>query len=85
MTPTKPARRDAMLERENALFRSALSVMIERNGGLIEFAEAEFLAICARLGGDFELVGEVEKSGVSDPVIRVRLRPATVMQARRAS
>lgn len=59
-------------EKESVLIRSALAVMLERQGGTIEYTQTEFAAVKAK-HGEYVITGEVDRSGGGEPVIRVRL------------
>ncbi len=67
-------RRYTMQERENALFRSGLAVMIERAGGVLEYTQTEFATVKAR-HGEYVLRGEIETSGHDEPIIRISIAP----------
>lgn len=69
-------RRYTMQERENAIFRSGLAVLIERAGGVLEYTQTEFEGVRAR-HGEYVLTGEIDKSGPGEPIIRIRIAPDT--------
>jgi len=65
-----------MDEKGRALLDAALAVLLERAGGTVELTQSEYLAIKARRG-PYQIVGEVDKSGPGEPVIRVTLAVST--------
>jgi hypothetical protein len=58
-----------------ALLDAAFTVLIDRAGGEVELTQSEYHAIKARRG-KYVIVGEVDKSGPGESIIRVRLKPA---------
>ena len=62
-------------ERGEVLIRSALAVLLEREGGEIEYTQTEYTAVKAR-HGEYVITGEVDRSGPGEPVIRVKLVPS---------
>jgi hypothetical protein len=60
-------------EKGRALLDAALAVLLDRAGGIVELTRSEYLAIKARRG-EYQIRGEVDKSGPGEPIIRVRLR-----------
>lgn len=65
-----------MTDKESALIRSALVVLLERMGGEMAYTQTEYAAARARLG-EYLIEGQVDRSGPGEPVIRVKLIPST--------
>ena len=65
-----------MDEKGRALLDAALAVLLDRAGGTVELTQTEYAAIKARRGA-YQIVGEVDKTGPGEPIIRVTLRPST--------
>jgi hypothetical protein len=63
-------------EKMNALISSALAVVLERVGGELTYTQSEFAAVRAH-HGEYQIEGEVDRSGPGEPVIRVKLIPST--------
>jgi hypothetical protein len=72
----RPKTRATLQEKESALIRSALAVLLERQGGEMTYTQSEYAAIVATRGR-YLIEGEVDKSGPGEPVIRVKLIPDT--------
>lgn len=67
---------EVVVDKESALIRSALAVLIERAGGEISYTESEFATVRAR-HGEYQIEGTVDRSGSGEPVIRVKLIAST--------
>lgn len=67
---------EVQMEKDSALIRSALAVLLERMGGEMTYTQSEFAAVRAARG-EYQIEGEVDRSGPGEPVIRVKLIPAT--------
>ena len=59
-------------EKESALIRSALAVLLERAGGSMTYTESEYQAVAAKLG-HYSIVGQVDRSQPGEPRIVVKL------------
>jgi hypothetical protein len=70
----RPKRRATLQEKESALIRSALAVLLERQGGEMTYTQSEFAAIVATRGR-YVIEAEVDKTGPGEPLIRVKLIP----------
>jgi hypothetical protein len=64
------------MDKQTALINSALAVLLERMGGEMTYTQSEFSAVQARRG-EYAIQGEIDRSGSSEPVIRVTLIPVT--------
>ena len=69
-------------EKQAALTSSALAVLLEREGGSVEYTQSEFAAVRAR-HGDYSIVGEVDRSGPGEPIIRLTLQPKPAAPGKR--
>lgn len=58
------------------LLDAALAVLLDQTGGTVAYTQAEYFSIKARRG-PFQIVGEVDKTDPTMPVVRVSLRPST--------
>ena len=74
MTERRKQIRYTLQERENALFRSALAVMLERQGGAMTYTQTEFAAVKGKRG-PYVMRGLVDQSGDGEPTVRVELVP----------
>ncbi len=67
--------RATMQKKESTLIRSALAVLLERQGGEMTYTKAEYAAIRAARG-EYVISGQVERSRAGEPVMRVKLVPS---------
>jgi hypothetical protein len=64
------------MDKQSALTSSALAVLLERMGGEMTYTQSEYAAIRSSRG-EYVIVGEVDRSGSGEPVIRVTLAAST--------
>jgi hypothetical protein len=67
--------RDTTQRKQSTLVRSALAVLLERQGGEMTYTQAEYAAIRSARG-EYAIGGQVERSEAGEPVIRVKLLPS---------
>jgi hypothetical protein len=69
-------RKVVVMDKETAMIRSALAVLLERAGGEMTYTQSEFAAVRAARG-EYSIAAEVDRSAPGEPVIRVTLIPTT--------